>query len=91
MLIQKAPLRGRFFLLQMSYLTLGGFFFLGSWLAPNHYPPWTSFHNEAMMFAAVIIFSLHAVNEAKSMKAPWLLYGLTGALIVLICYSLRRG
>ncbi len=43
---------------------------MAGWLAPNHYPPWTSFHNEAALFAALIAFCFGAVTDSKSVWLP---------------------
>ncbi len=56
-----------------------------SWLAPNHYPPWTSFHNEAAAFAALLACCLAALVQGSAHarvggKAPLLFLGL--ALLV---------
>lgn len=53
----KAPHEGRF-LLVLALAALGSIAFGVSWLAPNHYPPWTSFHGEAAAFAALFLFCL---------------------------------
>lgn len=49
----KTPRKGRF-----SLVTLLGFFgavtFTASFLVPNHYPPWTSFHGEVLAFVGLI-------------------------------------
>ncbi len=51
----ETPRKGRF--LWVLFLAgLGSFALLASWLAPNHYPPWTSFHGETAAFAALCCF-----------------------------------
>lgn len=37
---------------------LGLIALVAAWLAPNHYLPWPSFHNEAMAFVALVLFLL---------------------------------
>lgn len=81
----KTPLAGRFFLLVSTALSaLGGFFALGGWLAPNHYPPWTSFHGEAFAFASLGLFCLSVVfrdRRAVSFPFPsWFTFGLVGLI-----------
>ncbi len=44
---------------------LGGTALLFAWLAPNHYPPWTSFHGEAAAFAALCFFCLSRLASSK--------------------------
>lgn len=51
----KTPPRGRFLLGMQVSTVLGLFALAASWLAPNHYPPWTSFHGEASAFAALCL------------------------------------
>lgn len=38
------------------------------WIAPNHYGPWTSFHNEAPFFASVFLFLLGFVISADRLR-----------------------
>lgn len=52
-----APRKGRFSLLISPLVLLGSVSLVASWLAPNHYPPWSSFHGEAAAFAALILFA----------------------------------
>lgn len=52
----KTPRTGRF-LLALTFATLASLALAGAWLAPNHYPPWTSFHGEAAAFAALLLYS----------------------------------
>lgn len=56
----EAPRKGRFSFALPLY-ALGSIAFLMAWLAPNHYPPWTSFHGEAAAFAALIAFCIAAI------------------------------
>lgn len=41
-----------------------------SWLAPNHYPPWTSFHNEALTFVALAVFGTCQIGWRKIGALP---------------------
>jgi len=43
---------------------------LGAWLAPNHYPPWASFHSEAQMAAAGLLALSTAFRRAGQPAAP---------------------
>ena len=54
---EKTPLPGRF-LLVLVFAALGSISLVSAWLAPNHYPPWTSFHGESAAFAALCCFCL---------------------------------
>lgn len=65
----KAPLEGRFSF-GLLFGTLGAILFLIGWLAPNHYPPWTSFHNEAFMFAALLALCFAATTSAVRVALP---------------------
>ena len=51
---EKTPRTGRF-LLALAFATLASLALAAAYLAPNHYPPWTSFHSEAAGFAALIL------------------------------------
>ncbi|HUR87966.1 MAG TPA: Wzy polymerase domain-containing protein [Ramlibacter sp.] len=53
---EKTPRTGRF-LLALALCALASLALGGAYLAPNHYPPWTSFHSEAAGFAALAFFS----------------------------------
>lgn len=74
---RKAPLAGRFLLIFSQTLAgLGSLSLLASWLAPNHYPPWTSFHGEAAAFAALCFFVLARLTQPAPLvwrPFPWLL------------------
>ncbi|MDD0816114.1 Wzy polymerase domain-containing protein [Curvibacter sp. HBC28] len=55
-----------------------------SWLAPNHYPPWTSFHNEALMFAAIAVFGGCQIGWRRISALPrqaWLVFGCLLAMV----------
>jgi O-antigen ligase len=42
---------------------------LGAWLAPNHYPPWASFHSEFMMAAAGLLVLPTVFRRARPATA----------------------
>lgn len=85
MLTAKTPLRGRFFRPFAAPLAaFAGLLAVFAWLAPNHYPPWTSFHSEAAAFAALVVLGLATGLGARRWQPPpaalvWLL-----ALLALI-------
>ena len=61
----------------------GGLALLCSWLAPNHYPPWTSFHSEAAAFAALIIFGFAVLANHRSIRfarEPLIFFALTAVV-----------
>lgn len=79
---EKAPREGRF-LLALVFSVLGTLALASAWLAPNHYPPWVSFHGEAAAFAALVAFvAARAVWPQATLRtrAPWLV----GAVLLLI-------
>lgn len=82
---QVAPHSGRFF-----YLLAYTFGFLGvslgvlAWLMPNHYLPWTSFHNEAMAFAAITVLAFATLVGPKGIAPPPVASLLVLSLIVLL-------
>jgi O-antigen ligase len=53
---EETPREGRFFL-ALVFGALASLALAAAWLAPNHYPPWTSFHGEAAAFAALVLFA----------------------------------
>lgn len=61
--LRKTPREGRFswaglfWVLGLALLTL-------SWLLPNHYPPWATFHSDVVAFAALGVFVLAAGTGA---------------------------
>ncbi len=55
MALAETPRKGRF-LFVLPFAFIGALALLGAWLAPNHYPPWTSFHGEAAAFVALVAF-----------------------------------
>lgn len=55
----ETPRKGRFFVaFALPLSMIGAAALVAGWLAPNHYPPWTSFHGEAAAFAALCAFWL---------------------------------
>lgn len=51
--VEKTPREGRFPLAAQVLAVIGAILYVASWLVPNHYPPWVSFHNDAVAFAAL--------------------------------------
>ena len=56
--------KGRFSLTGLLS-AFGAFALLAAWLAPNHYPPWTSFHGELAGFVALGLFCLAALVDGN--------------------------
>lgn len=67
----------------MALNLLGGFFLLASWLAPNHYVPWTSFHGEAAAFFALVLLCLNRMLVANRSQS-YTVNGFFLALVVII-------
>lgn len=85
-----APPRGRFSF-QPVFVVLGSFLFLAGWLAPNHYPPWTSFHNDAALFAALIAFCFGTAFDSRSVLMPKRTVLIFGVLILIIWVQVATG
>lgn len=84
----ETPLAGRF---SLPFATLGALALLASWLAPNHYPPWTSFHGEAAAFVALISFCAAFLAARRTLLcAPELLFT-TVCLLLLISLQWTSG
>ena len=86
---RKTPHQGRF-LLAGAFSVLGVLALAGAWLAPNHYPPWTSFHGEAAAFASLVLFALArlaAPQQLVAARAAWL----SAAVIALIAVQFLAG
>lgn len=65
MLSRQTPRKGRFpFALPLC--VIGAIAGLSGWLAPNHYPPWVSFHGEAAAFASLVFFCATVLVYKKS-------------------------
>jgi hypothetical protein len=76
---QKTPLAGRFLLVTVL-AALGSAALLVSWLMPNHYPPWTSFHGEAAAFAA-----LCSLCVARALRQDATAIGVAPFICALLC------
>jgi hypothetical protein len=88
---QKTPLRGRFFRLFAAPLSaLAGLLAGLAWLAPNHYPPWTSFHSEAAAFAALVVLGVATLSARRWCPPPAAL-GVLVALVALIGLQFASG
>lgn len=67
----QTPREGRFLLPLSSPLALlATAALIAAWLAPNHYPPWTSFHGEAAAFAALLLFLLSRLARPEPLVIP---------------------
>jgi hypothetical protein len=64
----RAPREGRFSLVPQLLAAFGSLALLCGWLVPNHYPPWTSFHNEVAGFAALVAFGFFALFSRRSFR-----------------------
>ncbi len=71
-------------------MALGGLAFLASWLVANHYLPWTSFHNESVMFLALGLLAV-ALLLAKTSFCLDGLPLLTGLLVLVIALQWQLG
>lgn len=60
----ETPRKGRFSLAAL-FNSLGAAAFAAAWLAPNHYPPWTSFHGEMAAFAGLIALCCAVLSTKK--------------------------
>ena len=83
----ETPRKGRFSL-ALPLRAAGGFLFALSWLAPNHYPPWTSFHGEAAAFAALFMFSAARLAWPAPLvpvRAAWL--ALAAVVLIAVQYA----
>lgn len=55
----------------LPWLASGGFSALvASFLLPNHYPPWTAFHQETMAFAGLLLLTAATFIEQKRIVVP---------------------
>ncbi len=70
---------------------MGAILFLTAWLIPNHYPPWVGFHNEAAMFAALMLFCGVAVFGSIAVKLPRATVAIFSMLIALIWLQWASG
>lgn len=71
-------------------MVLGSLALVVSWLVPNHYLPWTSFHNESVMFLALGLLAVALLAEKASFQIDGLLL-LTGLLVLLIALQWQTG
>ena len=62
----KTPRKGRFSLPALLGL-FGAVAITASFLAPNHYPPWTSFHSEVLAFAGLIVLCCAALSAGGTL------------------------
>lgn len=72
---------------------LGAALFLFSWLAPDHYRPWVSFHSEALAVAGCLIIIISLLAHSNQMaKAPaicrWII---SAALLPWLQYATGTG
>lgn len=63
---------------------MGAVLFLAAWLIPNHYPPWVGFHNEAAMFAALLLLCGVAAFNPHSICLPRATVAIFSTLMALI-------
>lgn len=54
------------FLFSLPFVVVGFLALVLGWVMPNHYPPWTSFHNEAAVFLALIFLCLAVLIGKKT-------------------------
>ena len=79
---EKTPHPGRF-LLALAFAATASLALAAAWLAPNHYPPWTSFHSEAAGFGALILFSAARLawpSPLVTVRAQWLALAFTALI-----------
>lgn len=79
---RQTPREGRFSW-AFVWAVPGGLAFLAAWLAPNHYLPWVSFHNEAFAFAALGAFCCALLQRGQPLvwdRALWLPVVLVGVV-----------
>lgn len=56
----------------MIFFGFGVFCFVVSWLMPNHYPPWLSFHAEYLSAISMVLFCFGLCFDArKGWFVPW--------------------
>lgn len=86
----KTPRKGRFSWSSL-FTGLGLLAFLLAWLAPNHYPPWLTFHSESLVFAALIAFSSALLLRVRPLRFDgivWLVWLLVGLVWLQWCAGL---
>ena len=80
----ETPRKGRFHLI-MLFRSLGVIAFTSSFLVPNHYPPWTSFHSELAAFVGLISLCCAVLSDGKQIlfdRALLITVCLTGVVFV---------
>lgn len=78
------PRKGRFFWSSLC-CGLAALAFLIGILAPNHYLPWLSFHNEVPVFLAVVFLWLGAALSRTSIAPIGMPVAIWAAFVLLIC------
>jgi O-antigen ligase len=90
-IVGNAPLTGRFLFAFVPMLSLLGWAGLvAAWLAPNHYPPWTSFHGEAVAFGALCCLLAARMCRAVPVRGDSTLSAML-LLVLLISVQLAIG
>lgn len=87
---KNAPRKGRFFW-RKAIAAVGAAAFVAGFLAPNHYLPWVSFHNEAPIFAALLALTLALSFNAHQVVAPRALWWGCAAVVGSIALQLACG
>jgi hypothetical protein len=90
LLRQKTPHQGRF-LCASVIAVFASLALIGAWLAPNHYPPWTSFHAEAAAFAALVLFAAARIIRPEPLTPARGLLVLTAVLVGSIALQCATG
>lgn len=83
------PREGRFF--WVFFAVSGASCFAAGVLAPNHYLPWVSFHNEAPVFVALILFWFGALLQREKVALPRNGIFFVATLVVLIALQAALG
>jgi O-antigen ligase len=84
--LHKTPREGRFSWAGFAWV-LGLAVLALSWLLPNHYPPWATFHSDVLAFAA--FFAL-AIAAAFTSRLPYAVSGAPLAVLGLIAVVLAQ-
>ncbi len=56
-----------------------------SWLVPNHYRPWVSYHNELVAFVAIALLTASHLLEAKPFPLPPLALWVAACVVIVWC------
>lgn len=67
------------------FVVLGFVAFGLAWLAPNHYPPWISFYNEALPFLALVLLLLASTSIQGNRKLDVVPLCAVALLLVIVC------